>query len=69
MHQIPKSEIQTNCEKKSLNSFSSAANVVLSTVKMKQSMERKDKASKIEKLRQTEENLLSTCGDNFNSKV
>ena len=69
MHQIPKSEIQTNCEKKSLKSFSSAANVVLSTVKMKQSMGRNDKTSKKGKLRQVEESLLSTCGDNFNSKV
>ena len=69
MHQLPESEIQTNCKKKSLNSFSSAANVVLSTVKMKQSMGRNDKTSKKGKLRQVEESLLSTCGDNFNSKV
>ena len=62
-------EVQTKCAKKSTKSFSSAAKVVLSSVKMKHATERQNRTSELMKQREAEQSLLSTCGDTFNSKV
>lgn len=65
----PCTETDTKCAKKSTKSFSSAAKVVLSSVKMKHSLERQIETTKLMKQRDAEQTLLSTCGDSFNSKA
>ena len=57
-------------EKKTTKTFSTAAKVVLSSVKMKQaSKQQNNETAKLMKQNVTEQSLLSTCGDTFNSKV
>ena len=57
-------------EKKDTKQFSTAAKVVLSSVKMKQmSKKQNNEAAKLMNQKVTEQSLLSTCGDAFNSKV
>ena len=57
-------------EKKPTKTFSAAAKVVLSSVKMKQaSKKQNNETAKLMKQNVTEQSLLSTCGDTFNSKV
>ena len=62
-------EVQTKCAKKSPKSFSSAAKVVLSSVKMKPTTAKQNTTPELMKQREAEQSLLSTCGDTFNSKV
>ena len=57
-------------EKKATKPFSTAAKVVLSSVKMKQtSKKQNNETAKLMNQKVTEQSLLSTCGDAFNSKV
>ena len=57
-------------EKKPTKTFSTAAKVVLSSVKLKQaSKKQNNETAKLMKQNMTEQSLLSTCGDTFNSKV
>ena len=60
----------TKQEKKSTKTFSTAAKVVLSSVKMKQaSKQQNNETAKLMNQKVTEQSLLATCGDAFNSKV
>jgi len=64
------SDKDTNSEKKPTKTFSTAAKVVLSSVKMKQaSKKQNNETAKLMKQNVTEQSLLSTCGDTFNSKA
>ena len=55
--------------KKTTKTFSSAANVVLSSVKMKQAAESHNKRENSMKQLEAEQSFLSTCGDTYNSTV
>ena len=60
----------TKKEKKATKTFSTAAKVVLSSVKMKQATKQQNnETAKLMNQKVTEQSLLSTCGDAFNSKV
>ena len=60
----------TKQEKKATKTFSTAAKVVLSSVKMKQATKlQNNETAKLMNQKVTEQSLLSTCGDAFNSKV
>jgi len=60
----------TKQEKKPTKTFSTAAKAVLSSVKLKQaSKKQNNKTAKLMKQNMTEQSLLSTCGDTFNSKA